>query len=39
LKGYLEPGAPTGYLLIKSSSDPNNFMIRCRELGFQLKPL
>ncbi len=37
LKGYLEPGAPPGYLLIKSRSDPANFLQRCRELGFELK--
>ena len=34
LKGYLEPGAPPGYLLIKSQSDPGNFMRRCQDLGF-----
>jgi hypothetical protein len=37
LKGYLEPGAPPGYLLIKARSDPANFLHRCRELGFQIK--
>src|SRR5262249_52782098 len=39
LKGYLEPGAPRGYLLIKSRSDPHNFIRRCRDLGFQVEPL
>lgn len=39
LKGYLEPGAPAGYLLIKPSSDWMNFVRRCEELGFQVKPL
>ena len=34
LKGYLEPGAPKGYLLIKSESNPANFVARCKELGF-----
>jgi hypothetical protein len=37
LKGYLEPGAPRGYLLLKSQSDPNNFVHRCRQLGFQVE--
>jgi hypothetical protein len=37
LKGYLEPGAPSGYLLIKSQSRPDNFMWRCQELGFKVK--
>ena len=39
LKGYIEPGAPPGYLLIKGQSDPANFVERCRALGFQVKPL
>ena len=39
LKGYLEPGAPAGYLLIKPRSDPGNFVHRCRKLGFQVEPL
>ena len=39
LKGYLEPGAPPGYLLIKSRSDPGNFVRRCRDLGFQVEAL
>jgi hypothetical protein len=39
LKGYLEPGAPPGYLLIKSRSDPDNFVQRCRDLGFEVYPL
>ncbi len=37
LKGYIEPGAPPGYLLIKSRSDPSNFVRRCRELGFEVR--
>jgi hypothetical protein len=39
LKGYLEPGAPPGYLLLKSRSDPDNFVRRCRELGFEVTSL
>ena len=39
LKGYLEPGAPPGYLLIKSRSDPSNFVQRCQDLGFQVETL
>jgi hypothetical protein len=39
LKGYLEPGAPPGYLLIKSRSDPGNFVQRCRDLGFKVESL
>jgi hypothetical protein len=38
-KGYLEPGAPPGYLLIKPQSRPDNFVFRCRELGFKVTPL
>jgi hypothetical protein len=34
LKGYLEPGAPPGYLLIKSRARPDNFVQRCQDLGF-----
>ncbi len=37
LKGYLEPGAPPGYLLIKRSSNPDNFIQRCEKLGFQIE--
>ena len=37
--GYLEPGAPPGYLLLKSRSDPDNFVRRCRDLGFEVYPL
>jgi hypothetical protein len=36
LKGYLEPGAPPGYLLLKSRSDPDNFVRRCRDLAFEV---
>jgi hypothetical protein len=39
LKGYLEPGAPPGYLLIKSRSDPGNFVQRCQDLGFKVETL
>ena len=39
LKGYLEAGAPPGYLLIKSSSNPHNFVQRCQEAGFTVKTL
>lgn len=39
LKGYLEAGGPPGYLLIKSSSNPENFARRCHELGFEVKLL
>jgi len=39
LKGDLEPGAPAGYLLLKSRSDPDDFLILCRKLGFRIKPL
>jgi hypothetical protein len=39
LKGYLEPGAPPGYLLLKSRSDPGNFVQRCRDLGFEVTSL
>jgi hypothetical protein len=39
LKGYLEPGAPPGYLLIRHNSDPYNFVHRCRELGFEVEEL
>ena len=39
LKGYLETVAPTGYLLIKQHSNPNNFVQRCQELGFKVTVL
>jgi hypothetical protein len=39
LKGYLEPGAPPGHLLLKSRSNPNNFVRRCQELGFDVDML
>lgn len=39
LKGYLEPGAPPGYLLIKSRSNPDNFVRRCQALGFAVHTL
>ena len=39
LRGYLEAGAPAGYLLIKAQSDPYNFIQRCEQLGFTVKSL
>jgi hypothetical protein len=39
LKGYLEAGAPKGYLLIKAASNPHEFVRRCQELGFTVKGL
>lgn len=39
LKGYLEPGAPPGYLLLKSRSNPDNFVRRCQDLGFAVHTL
>ena len=36
LKGYLEPGAPPGYLLLKSRSNPDKFVQRCQALGFDV---
>lgn len=39
LKRYLEAGAPPGYLLIKSHSNPHNFVQRCQESGFTVKTL
>lgn len=39
LKGYLEAGAPDGYLLIKPRSDPYQFVKRCQELGFTVATL
>jgi hypothetical protein len=39
LKGYLEPGAPPGYLLLKSRSNPDNFARRCQDLGFAVHTL
>jgi hypothetical protein len=39
LKGYLEAGAPKGYLLIKQQSNPSNFIQRCKELGFKVTTL
>ena len=37
LKGYIDRGGPPGYLIIKDASDPNNFVLRCREHGFEVK--
>ena len=39
LKGYLERGAPPGYLLIKHASSPENFVQRCQALGFDVRPM
>jgi len=39
LKGYLEAGAPPGYLLIKPSSYLDRFIQRCRALGFEIGSL
>jgi hypothetical protein len=39
LKGYIDSGGPPGYLLVKSTSNPANFIKRCREYGFEVKPL
>jgi hypothetical protein len=39
LKNYLEPGAPPGYLMIKAQSRPDNFVMRCKALGFEVKIL
>jgi hypothetical protein len=39
LTGYLEPGAPPGYLLLKSRSNPENFVRRCQDLGFAVHTL
>ena len=39
LVGYLEAGAPKGYLLIKQQSNPSNFVQRHRELGFKVNLL
>jgi hypothetical protein len=36
LKGYLEAGAPKGYILIKQQSNPSNFVQRCEALGFKV---
>ena len=39
LKWYIEPNSPKGYLLIKSESNPYNFIQRCKEFGFEVKSL
>jgi hypothetical protein len=39
LKGYLEPSAPLGFLLVKSGSNPDNFLERCQALGFEIESL
>jgi hypothetical protein len=39
LKGYLEPGAPPGFLLVKPGSNPDNFLRRCQGLGFEIESL
>jgi hypothetical protein len=39
LKGYLERGAPPGFLLVKPGSNPDNFLRRCQALGFEIESL
>jgi hypothetical protein len=39
LKGYIDPSGPPGYLLVKSTSNAVNFIKRCQEYGFEVKPL
>jgi hypothetical protein len=39
LKGYLEPGAPPRFLLVKPGSNPDNFLRRCQALGFEIESL
>jgi hypothetical protein len=38
LKGYLDRGAPAGYLIIKDGADPRRFIERCQQHGFEVKP-
>ena len=38
-KGYIEPGGPPGYLLIRANTDFGNFLARCREYGFDIEVL
>jgi hypothetical protein len=38
LKGYFDPKAPPGCLVIKENSDPAAFLIRCKQFGFEVKP-
>ena len=37
LKGYLDRGAPAGYLIIKDGADPRRFLERCEQHGFEVK--
>jgi len=39
LKSYLVPGGPPGFLIIKDGADPFNFVQRCQDHGFEVKPL
>jgi hypothetical protein len=39
LKGFIEAGAPPGYLLLKPSSNPLTFLQRCQDMGLTLKEL
>jgi hypothetical protein len=38
LKGYLDPNAPPGCLVIKENSNPSAFIARCKQFGFEVKP-
>jgi hypothetical protein len=38
LKGYVEPDSPPGLLVIRGDRDPSNFLRRCRQLGYEIKP-
>lgn len=38
LKGYLVPDGPPGLLAVRPDRDVRNFIARCRQLGFDLKP-
>jgi hypothetical protein len=39
LRGYLEPKATPGCLLLKPDSNPDNFVHRCQGLGFKVEQL
>lgn len=39
LKGFIEAGAPPGYLLLKPTANPATFLQRCQELGLKLEQL
>lgn len=38
LKGYIAPNSPSGFLLIKPESNPDNFYRRCREYAGDKEP-